>query len=236
MLSPDGAYTWNGREWVPNPAQTPTVSPDGAYVWNGREWVPNVYPGTPMAAPGPARFRRQPTGWTRPLQLAVILLTLIGDVNVFTLLPYISNYVKDASRRSIELSLASQPQAADTEQVRAQTLAVIDTIGTWVIIVTVVFAALWLLLLLIGTLRRWTWFYWLLMVLYALSIPSLPSQLMQVFGIGTSGVAGQPVFLLPLPNALLGLGVACAELLVFVWMIVALRRYGPWACRKVPAT
>jgi hypothetical protein len=42
--------------------------------------------------------------------------------------------------------------------------------------------------------------------------------------------------LLPLPNALLGLAVACAELALFTWMIVAYRKYGPWACRRIPAT
>ena len=229
MLSPDGAYTWNGREWVPNVAPTPTVSPDGRYVWNGRGWVPN-------AAAAPTRFRKEPTSWTRPLQLAVIALTLVGDVNLLTLLAYLSGYITEAARRSVELSLAAQPQNPNSEQVRAQTLAVVDMIGTWVVIVTLVFAALWLLLLVIGTLRRWTWFYWLLMIIYALSILGLPQQALQVFGVGTSGGAGQPLFLLPLPNALLGLAVGCCELAILVWMIVAYRKFGPWACRRVPAS
>src|SRR5690242_5627908 len=85
MLSPDGAYLWNGREWVPNPASGQTVSPDGAYVWNGSQWVPNV---RGAASAGPARFRKEPTSWTRPLQLAIIVLTLVGDLNVLALLPY----------------------------------------------------------------------------------------------------------------------------------------------------
>jgi hypothetical protein len=232
MLSPDGAYLWNGREWVPNPASGRTVSPDGAYVWNGSQWVPNV---ALAVAAAPARFRREPTSWTRPLQLAIIALTLIGDVNLLALLPYLSDYIRLAARRSIELSLASQPQTQDSEQIRAQTLAIADAIGTWVVILSIVFAALWLLLIVIGTLRRWTWFYWLLMVIFALSVLGLPQQLLQVFGIGTSGGAGQPAFLEPLPNALLGLAVAAAELAVFIWMIVAYRKFGPWACRNVPA-
>jgi hypothetical protein len=103
------------------------------------------------------------------------------------------------------------------------------------VIVTLVFAGIWLLLLIIGTLRRWTWFYWLLMVLYGLSILAIPQQVLQVFGIGTTGGTGQPLLLLPLPNALLGLATACGELVLFIWMIVAYRKYGPWACRRVPA-
>jgi hypothetical protein len=213
---------------VPNAASPPTVSPDGAYVWNGREWVPNV-------APAPTRFRKEPTSWTRPLQLAVIALTLVGDVNVLTLLPFLSDYIKQATRRSLELSLASQPQTPNSDEVRAQSLAFVDTIGTWVVIVTLVFAAAWLLLIVIAALRRWTWFYWVLMVIYALSILGLPQQAMQVFGVGTSGAAGQPPLVLPLTNALLGLAAGCAEVVLLVWMIVAYRKFGPWACRRVPA-
>jgi hypothetical protein len=232
MLSPDGAYTWNGREWVPNVAPTQTVSPDGAYVWNGREWVPNV----PAAVtPVPTRFRKQPTSWTRPLQLAVIALTLVGDVNLLTLLPYLADYITKVTRRSLELSLAAQPQNPNSEQVRDQTLAIADMIGTWIVILSLVFAAIWLLVLVIGTLRRWTWFYWLLMIIYALSILAIPQELLQVFGVSTSAGAGQPPFVLPLPNALLGLAVAGAELVLFIWMIVAYRKFGPWACRRVPA-
>lgn len=229
MLSPDGAYVWNGREWVPNVAPATTVSPDGAYLWNGREWVPNV----PAA---PTRFRKEPTSWTRPLQLAVIALTLIGDVNLLTLLPYLTDYIRQAVRRSIELSLASQPPAQNAEEIRSQVLAIGDQAALWTAILSVVLAAIWLVLILAGTLRRWTWFYWLLMVIYALSILGLPQQILQVFGVGTSGGPGTPVLLLPLPNALLGLAVGCLEVVLLVWMIIAYRKYGPWACRRVPAT
>jgi hypothetical protein len=233
MLSPDGAYLWNGREWVPNPASGPTVSPDGAYVWNGTQWVPNV----PRAQPaGPASFRREPTSWTRPLQLAIIALTVVGDLNVLALLPYLSDYIRVVSRRSIEISLASQPQTPSSDEIRAQALAVADAIGTWVVVLTIVIAVLWLLLTLFGALRRWTWFYWLLVVIFGLSILGIPQQVLQVLGVGTSGAAGQPAFLEPLPNALLGLAVAICQLAIFVWMIVAYRKFGPWATRNVPAT
>jgi hypothetical protein len=228
VISPDGAYTWNGREWVPNAAPARTVSPDGAYVWSGSQWVPNV-------AAAPTRFRKEPSSWTRPLQLAVIVLTLIGDVNLLTLLPFLSDYITRATRRSIELSLASQPQTPNSDQINAQALAIADTIGTWVVITTLFFAALWLLLILIGTLRRWTWFYWVLTVIFALSILGLPQEVLQLFGVGYSGGPGQPELVLPLANSLLGLAVTIAEVALFVWMVVALRKYGPWACRKVPA-
>jgi hypothetical protein len=220
---------------VPNVVPATTVSPDGAYLWNGREWVPNVPPAATVP-PAPTRLRKEPTSWTRPLQLAVIALTLVGDVNLLTLLPYLTDYIRQAVRRSIELSLASQSPAQNTEEIRSQVLAFGDQAATWTAILSLVFAGIWLLLVLAGTLRRWTWFYWLLMIIFALSILGLPQEVLQVFGVGTSGGPGQPVLILPLPNALLGLAVACAELVLLVWMIIAYRRYGPWACRRVPAT
>lgn len=43
MMSPDGAYWWDGRQWrnaaLEAPATAPR-SPDGAYWWDGRAWRP----------------------------------------------------------------------------------------------------------------------------------------------------------------------------------------------------
>jgi len=62
QLSPDGAYYWDGKEWVS------TISHDRLYRWDGRAWVP--LPGTLAAST--SRGPRLPTRQTRPLQIAVI--------------------------------------------------------------------------------------------------------------------------------------------------------------------
>jgi RsiW-degrading membrane proteinase PrsW (M82 family)/TM2 domain-containing membrane protein YozV len=36
LFSPDSAFYWNGRAWLP------TLSPDGRWRWNGHAWVPTV--------------------------------------------------------------------------------------------------------------------------------------------------------------------------------------------------
>jgi hypothetical protein len=176
-------------------------------------------------------MRREPTPWTRPLQLAVIGLTLLGQINLLLLLPFLTSYVRAAIRRSIDMSLAAQPGPVENaDQIRAFA-------EQWAVVteaMTVVVAVAWCILVLIATLKRWTWFYWLFMVLAGASVLGLPQQFLQVFGIGFSGGPGQPALVLALPNALLGLFLGCAELALFVWMIVALRRFGPWACRQVP--
>jgi hypothetical protein len=232
MLSPDGAYVWNGREWVPNAAAQAPRSPDGAYVWNGREWVPNGMAGQTL----PVRYRKEATSWTAPLQFAVIGLTLLGDLNLALLVPYLGDYIRLSVRRSIELSLANQPPQENAEQVTAQVLALADQIVVWTIVAMVVFGAAWLILVLFGTLKTWTWFYWLLLVVFGLSALGLPQQLMQVFGVGVSSGPGIPTFVEPLPAALMGLLVVLLQLALFVWMIVAYKRFGPWACRRVPVS
>jgi hypothetical protein len=201
------------------------LSPDGAWLWNGREWVPN-------APPLPQRSRREPTSWTRPLQLAVIGLILLGQLHLLLLLPFLTSYIRASIRRSIDMSLAAQPgpvENADQIRAFAEQWAVLTEV------LTVVVAVALCILTVIGTLKRWTWFYWVFMVLAGLSVLGLPQQFLQVFGIGVSGGPGQPALVLPLPNALFGLFLGCAELALFIWMIVALRRFGPWACRTVPA-
>ena len=230
MLSPDGAWVWNGREWVPNAAGQPQRSPDGAYYWNGREWVPTGVSGQPA----PVRYRKEPTAWTRPLQLAVIGLTLLGDLNLVLLMPYLLDYIRLSIRRSIDLSLASQPPQENAEQVRAQVLGMTDQLVVGMLALMVLFGIGWFVLILFGTLKRWTWFYWLLLVIFGLSVLGLPQQVLQVFGFGAYGGAGLPAFVEPLPVALIGLFLVLVQVALFVWMIIAYRRYGPWACRRVP--
>lgn len=59
QISPDGAYYWDGQQWVS------TLSHDGAHRWNGSAWVPAggvAAPGapatafTPAAPPPPASY------------------------------------------------------------------------------------------------------------------------------------------------------------------------------------
>src|SRR5215831_12708582 len=60
--SPDRRYWWDGRRWQL------AVSPDGHQWFDGTRWMPN-----PLAPP---RVWNRPTGWTRPLQVAVVALTV----------------------------------------------------------------------------------------------------------------------------------------------------------------
>src|SRR5579864_3873711 len=62
-MSPDGMYYWDGQQWLS------TLSLDGRFRWNGDAWVP-----TGQASPSAAHQQqasRQPTSWTRPLEVNV---------------------------------------------------------------------------------------------------------------------------------------------------------------------
>jgi hypothetical protein len=47
QLSPDGAYYWDGAQWVT------TLSKDGAHRWNGSAWIPAGGPTAPAGPPSP---------------------------------------------------------------------------------------------------------------------------------------------------------------------------------------
>jgi hypothetical protein len=87
QLSPDGAYYWNGQQWVS------TLSPDGAHRWNGATWVPTM---SGAAGPVPARASRPASGlafqlggaalWAMGFGLAAILAPLFTTF-YFPILP-----------------------------------------------------------------------------------------------------------------------------------------------------
>src|SRR6266566_4441198 len=74
-LSDDGLYYWDGSRWIS------TLSPDGRWRWNGSAWVPLTGMVAPpyqsyQAYPQPAA-RREPTRWTKPIQYAVIAVSIL---------------------------------------------------------------------------------------------------------------------------------------------------------------
>ena len=94
-MSPDGMYYWDGQRWAS------TLSPDGRFRWNGAAW--EAVPSSGLA-PGfyqPPGTVREPTSWTQPLQLLVIIrYVLIGIYGL--LLPFwATGYVTQAMQQSI---------------------------------------------------------------------------------------------------------------------------------------
>jgi hypothetical protein len=222
QLSPDGMFYWDGRQWLS------TLSPDGRSRWNGTAWV------TTGSVYGPPTYRatggtlREPTSWTRPLQLAVAGWYVLEGLYALSLPFWMGGPVAQAMNQSIQrqqqLYPTVSPPPADFTNVMT----------------SMVGAALWLsavfglgiaIVAVIGALQRWTWIYYAVLVLLGLGAISLPVDV--VDALGGSAVSAASGFSLPAWTYWLGLGSAIPSTALFIWMLVALVKRGPWAMRKV---
>ena len=179
-------------------------SPDGRWWWNGAEWTP---------APT-WRTRYETTPWTRKLQIAVLALQVVALIFALASYPTIYDLAINGPMAS-NPALTSNPQTADFFR--------------QVLLVVLVFTAVWtlvfLIVMVVGVLRLWRWIYWYLMITYGIALLSIPVNLSYALG---NGPVHYPswYFFVSIP-------VVLAEGALSVWMIVAYRRYGNWARRKI---
>jgi hypothetical protein len=214
-------YYWDGTQWVS------TLAHDGRSRWNGTAWVPTAQAGAP-AYQAPGRVRREPTSWTRPLQLAVAGWYVVQGLYSLTL-PFwmggsITQVVNQAIQRQEALSPSASPPPADF-------LNAITSLVTGILWVGAVIGVAIAAVVVIGALKRWTWMYYAVLVLLGFGAISLPLDL--VNALGGSAISSASGFSLPSWTYWLGLIVSIPGTLLFVWMLVALAQRGPWAMRKV---
>lgn len=207
------------------------ISPDGRWWWDGRQWRPY---GPPSGSP--AARRRVPTAWTRPLQIAVVVLLIAGLINGAVVLFSLQDYMQAVMNTSIDRQAQIDPNLdpAQVGQLRQQARQVAQTIFTISLVVGIVFGLAYFALATIGTLRRWTWWFWVQLVLAGLAVLSLPQNVLALSGQTVRASPGAPPLHVPVASAAVNVLLALAWLAVFIWMIVAYRRFGPWACRRVP--
>jgi hypothetical protein len=179
------------------------VSADGQFRWDGQQWVPIP------------RNEREPTPWTRPMQLAAAaLLVLEAAISVASVVLY---YNPAAVRKSLEAASTQIPSGSTEDQV--VTFTIIGAIGF------AVFVALLELFAALGAVLRWRWAFWYVLVL---------------FGLGSLGAVFGLVGLLqssnssPIPKGVQALEevLAVGAVAMFVWMLVGVARYGPWAMKR----
>jgi hypothetical protein len=184
-------------------------SPDGRWWWNGAEWTP---------APQ-WRTRYEQTPWTRKLQVAVLSLQVLALVFAAVTFPTIYNVALTGAMTSSP-ALANDPQTADA----------LRQILVAVIVFTVIFTVIVLVVMVVGVLKLWRWLYWYLMITYGIAIIAIPGNLLSAFGYSAFGSVAirYPDWYYVISTLLVLVEVALA-----VWMIVAYRRYGNWARRKI---
>ncbi|HET9781088.1 MAG TPA: hypothetical protein VFR33_04845 [Candidatus Dormibacteraeota bacterium] len=188
-------------------SQTPTaaagqVSADGQFRWDGVQWVPIP------------RGEREPTPWTRPMQLGAAGYFVVATVfSVLTSALFINH---DSMLRVMQAQGTSIPAGTDVNSV-VDVSIVLAWIVTGFIGVIELVAAL-------GSFLRWRWMFWVALVL---------------LGIGSIGaVTNLTAFAHPQTSAVPAWGLAVSEVLsiaavgLFVWMLIGAIRYGPWAMKR----
>lgn len=209
--SPDRRYWWDGRKWQL------AVSPDGHQWFDGTRWIPN-----PLA---PARVWDRPTRWTRPLQIAVIALTVIGFATFVWTTALAASAIPGPVVVAGDVSPAQAAQLS--RSFRASMIAGLVLNG-------VVLLAL-VALIVVGAMKLWRWAFWLTLVGFGLviTVPLVGLAASVLIPIPRPPAGTMP----PVPTFPLALGLANmlvlpATLLLFIWMLVVAVRVGPWGCRK----
>lgn len=174
----------------------------------------------------PKAGARVPTGWTKPLQYSVIawyLAYAIWSVAApFLMAGTISDYVNQVMQQNAALNPDVPPPPAD----------VLSTINSIITVALAVGAAIGVAIsavAIIGALRRWTWAFYAVLVLLGLQTISFPFTLISAFT--TSAFSTMK---LPVAITAASIAFAIPAVALFVWMLVAAFRRGPWAMRREP--
>jgi uncharacterized membrane protein len=178
------------------------VSADGQFRWDGQQWVP-ITPGT-----------REPTPWTRPMQLAAAGLFVVEAVySVATTLIFVNH---DNMLKAVQAQGTQIPAGTSVDTII--NIAIASTIGV------VVFFAVCELVGAAGSYLGWRWMFWVALVLFGLGGLGTFTDLPTIFRPDTSPI--------PLPAVLVSELLAIASLALFVWMLIGVVRFGPWAMKK----
>jgi hypothetical protein len=187
---------------VPASQSAGQISADGQFRWDGQQWVP-------LAA-----NYRVPTPWTRPMQLAAAgLLALSALSGVVMSFAFVNH---DSMLRAVHAQGTQIPAGTD-----------IDTIVNAAIALAYGVAIFWAVLYLVaalGSFLRWRWMFWGAFVLLCLGTIG---TLINLRSFANSDRSPIPVGGLVVGELIGALGAA-----VFVWMLVGLVKYGPWAMKK----
>jgi hypothetical protein len=223
-LSEDGFYYWDGRQWIS------TLSPDGRSRWNGYAWVPAASM-APMMAPAYPVYRqpatvRVPTPWTKPMQFAVAAVYVLTGLYTLSEPFWMSGVMAQAVNQSFQRQAQINPNVSPPPAELVSSMSSMLSGLLWVI---VIFVAAICAVIAIGALMRWTWMFWVVLVLLGLGALFLPFSVFTATA-GYSYPASS--YGLPSWTAWLSVVFGVPGTALFVWMLVALIRYGPWAMSK----
>jgi hypothetical protein len=226
-VSEDGLYYWDGRQWIS------TLSPDGRSRWNGYAWAPvaSMAPVATLAYPyyrQPATVR-VPTPWTKPMQYAVAAFYGLSGLYTLSEPFWMSGVMTQAFNQSLQRQAQVNPNVSPPPP---EFVSSITSMMSGMIWVAAIFVVAICAVIVIGALMRWTWMFWVVLVLLGLGALVLPFSLFSALA-GNSYAAN--LYGLPSWTTWLSVGFGVPGTALFVWMLVALIRYGPWATTKTAA-
>jgi hypothetical protein len=220
-MSPDGMYYWDGQQWLS------TLSHDGRNRWNGTAWIPtSQVPGATSYYQPPVTVR-QPTSWTRPLQYAVAGWYALEAVYSFTIPFWMGDTMTKAINQGIQRQQQLNPQVSPPP---ADVTSMISSMMSGVLWVGAFFGIAISVVAIIGALKRWTWVFYVVLVLLGFGALSLPLNLINLAT--GSAVAAMSSVSVPAWSLWIGVGLSIPGTALFVWMLVALVKRGPWAMKK----
>jgi hypothetical protein len=222
QVSPDGMFFWDGQRWLS------TLSPDGRSRWNGTAWVATGKAYGPPAYQAAGRSLREATSWTRPLQLAVAGWYVIAGVYALSLPFWMGGPMSQAMNQSIQRQQQLYPTVSPPPVEFTNIMTSMVSGALWV---SALFGLAIAIVVVIGALNRWTWMFYAVLVLLGLGAISLPVDV--VDALGGSAVSAASGFNLPSWIYWLGLASAIPSTALFIWMLVALVKRGPWAMRRI---
>jgi hypothetical protein len=219
-LSPDGMYYWDGANWVT------TISPDGRFRWDGAAWIPTgqAYPaGAYQQADRP---RRVPTSWTKPLQYSVAGWYAASAVYTLSLPFWMGGQITTVMNQSIQRQQQTQPYATPLPPGFTELMTSFMTGALWI---SALVGLAFCLLAIVAALNRWTWAFYVVLVLLGFGTLGLLDALYAFAGPSLNAISG---FNTPAWSYWVGFLLAIPDTALFIWMIVAMARFGPWAMRK----
>jgi hypothetical protein len=195
------AYAIAGMSQNPSMA-VGQVSADGEFRWDGLQWVPIP------------RGTREPTPWTRPMQLAAAALLAVEAIFSVATTVIFTNH--DAVKKALAAQGTQVPQGMTQ-----------DTYINFVVASAIVFVVFFALLELVGAVGSylgWRWIFWAVLVLMAVGGIN---AIFTLFSIVRPGTSGGPVGVSIVQEVL-----TLAAAAMFVWMLIGVIRYGPWALKR----
>jgi hypothetical protein len=187
---------------VPTTQAAGQISADGQFRWDGQQWAPLA-----------AGFREQ-TSWTRPMQLITAALFAISAISGVVITIAFVNH--DSVLRAIHAQGTQIPATTSVDTVVNITIGVTYAVA--------IFFSLLYLVAALGSYLGWRWMFWAALVLFGLSGITVFTN------IGSFGNPDRsPV---PIAGLIISELFALLGLALFVWMLVAVIKFGPWAMKK----